>query len=101
MAVVTTIELNDLVSLGESPRKTDSRHGCLRPRIAHPHLLYAGHQGTDQFSHCDFRRVGNAEARSLFGSGLDGFDDLRVGMAKNCRAPSANVINVLISIHVP
>ena len=47
MPVVTTLELDDLVTPGESPRETNRTHGCFSTRTGHTHQINIWHQVTD------------------------------------------------------
>src|ERR1043166_2752943 len=64
MAVVATVELDDLLATGEPARKPDAGHRCFRPAVYHPHFLDRRHPGADQFRELDFEWVRNSEAQS-------------------------------------
>src|SRR6266567_3891575 len=101
MTMITALELDDLVAPGEYSRQPNRRHGCLRARVAHSDFLHRGDGGANQASHRYLQRIGNAETGSVLGGFFDGADDRRMRVAENGRSPGADVIDVLVSIHVP
>src|SRR5882672_431449 len=101
MAVITTVEFNDFVAPREPTRQADGRHRGFRPRVAHSHLLHAGNQLADQPRHRDFEWIRNPEAGSILRRLLNSFSNSRMRMPKNGRTPGADVINILVPIHVP
>src|ERR1051325_5676985 len=100
MSVIAAIEFDDLISLGESARQTDGGHRRLGPRVAHPNLLNAGHERANQLRHRDFERIGNSKARTVLGRVLDGFYDFWMRMAEYRWPPRADIVDILVSIHV-
>jgi hypothetical protein len=99
--MITAVELDDLVPLRESARQPDGAHARLRAAARHANFFHARHQFTDELRHRDFQRIGNAEARAVFGSGLHGGNDFRMRVTEDGRPPGADVINQFISVHVP
>ena len=101
MAVIATIELDDFVSLRESARETNGGHARFRAGVAHADFLNAGHRGTDQFRHRHLEGIRDSETGAVFRRLLDRLEDFRMGMAKNRRAPGADIVEVFIAIHIP
>ncbi|OQB91040.1 MAG: hypothetical protein BWX84_01584 [Verrucomicrobia bacterium ADurb.Bin118] len=99
--MVTAVELDDFIASGESTRETNGAHAGFGAGIRQAHLLHAGHSLADQLGQGNLERIGNAETGAPNGSGLDGGDDFRVGMAQNSGPPGADIINVFVAIHVP
>src|ERR1039458_10019055 len=101
MPVIAAVELDDLVALREPPRQADGRHARLGARVAHPHLLHAGHPAANHLCQRDLERVRDAEARAGFRRRLDGLDNPGMRMAEDGRPPGADVVDILIAVHVP
>ena len=60
-----------------------------------------GTQCADRSRHLDFERIRNAEADPARGRLVDGLDHHVRRMPENGRTPSADVVDVLLAIHVP
>src|SRR6266516_6650317 len=101
MAVITTVELDDLVASGKTARQANGRHAGFRAGVAHADLLHAGHRGTDQFRHRHLERIRNAKTRAVFRGLLNRLNYFRVRMAEDGGPPSANVVDVFVAIYVP
>ena len=101
VAVVAALELDDLVPPGESAGEADGRHGGLGSRVAHAHLLHAVHGFRDQSGHLHFQRIGDPEAGAEGGAFPDRVDNDIGCVSQDCRAPGADVVDVLVSIHIP
>src|SRR6185369_8621331 len=54
----------------------------------------------DEFGHSDFHGIRNAEAGPLLCRLLYGFDDRSIRESKDCRTPTAYVIDVIVAIDV-
>ena len=51
VAVITAIELDDLIASGERARQANARHRCFRAAVNHPHFLDRRNPIADQFRH--------------------------------------------------
>ena len=100
MAVITTFELDDLVTAGKTARQTDSAHGRFGTGVHHTHHVHRWHQLGDQLRHFDFHLGWRAEAQAA----LSGFNhrvaDRRVVVPQYHRAPGADVIDIGFTIHI-
>ena len=101
MAVITAIELDDLVTFGKTARQANGGHAGFRAGVAQAHLLHARHRGTDEFRHRHLERIRNAKTGAVLRGLLNRLDDSRVRMAEDRGPPRADVINVLVAIHIP
>jgi hypothetical protein len=101
VAVVTALELDDLVAAREAARQTDGTHGRLRPRADEAHQLDGGHDLADPPGQLGLDGRGRAERQPVERGGPHRLDDRRVGVAEDHRAPGAHVIDVLPAVFPP
>src|SRR5262245_5794821 len=101
MAMVTAVELDDLIAPRESAGQADGAHAGFRAGIANPDLLNARYQPGDPFGHRHLGRIGNAKAGPAVCRILDRPNDSRMGVAENGWTPGPDVINQFIAIDVP
>ena len=100
VAVIATLEFDDLVPAGESSGETDRGHRGLGAAIHHPHFLDRRHPLTDFAREFDFQRIRNAEARAAIRRRLHRRDDRRMRVAEDRRAPGADVIDLAVAVDV-
>jgi hypothetical protein len=101
VAMIAAVELNNFIAFGEAAREPDGGHAGFGAGIRHAHFLDARHERADELGHGDFARIRNAKAGAVLGRGFDGGNNFRMRVAKNGRAPGADVINIFVAVHVP
>ena len=101
VAMITAIELDDLVAFGESARQPEAGHRRLCAAVHHPHFFDRRHPCADQFRHFHFERIGNAETDASLRRIADRANDNWRRMPENRRSPAADVIDVFVAIDVP
>src|SRR5437667_9880401 len=101
MSVITAIELNDFVMAGESARQPNTRHGRFRAAIDHAHFFDRRHPLADQFRHFHFERIWYAKSQATRGCFSHCIDNYLWGVSQNRRAPTTDVIDVFIPVHIP
>ena len=101
VTMVTALELDYFVALGEATRQADRRHRRLGAGVAHPHLLHRRHCVDDQLRHADLERIRDAKTRPMLGGVLHRLDNHPRGVPQNRRPPSAHIIDVLVIVGVP
>ena len=100
MPMVTTLELDDLVTPGESPRETDRAHGCFRTRTGHTHQVNTWHQVTDALRKLYLERSWRAETQAFLHGLGNGSDNFGMSMTAYHRSPGANIIDITSAIDV-
>ena len=87
MAVVTAVELDDIITFRETAGEADGGHGRLGARAADADFFHRWHPSADGAGHFDLEQVGDAEGDAALGDFVDrvGDDDGRV--AENVRPP--------------
>src|ERR1700733_5944336 len=101
MAVITSLEFNDQISLGISASQPHTRHSCFRAAIYYSHLLHRWHPAADKFCHLDFERIRNPKAEPVGCRFLHRFHhDLR-RMPQNGRSPGSNKVDIFAPIDIP
>src|SRR5262245_2968295 len=101
MAMITAVELDDLIASGEGAREADTRHRRLGAAVDHPHFLDRRNPIADQFRHLHFKRIRNSKTQSARRSIADGFDYNFRCVPEDGRPPTANVIDIFVSIDIP
>src|SRR5437667_10682463 len=101
MAVITALELDDLVAPGEAARRTNRGHAGFGAGVAQADLLHARHRGAEQFGHRHLKWIRNAKAGAVLRHLLDCLDDFRVRVAEDRRAPGAGEDEVFVAIDIP
>ena len=101
MAMIASIKLDDFVAPRKSARQTNGAHARFRAGIGHPDFLDRGHELANSLRHFHFIRVWNAKTGSFLRGGLYCRNDFGMGMAQDGRAPGTDIINQLITVHVP
>src|ERR1051325_1649969 len=99
--MITAVELDDLITPGKRARQANARHRRFRAAVHHPHLLDRGNPIADQFRKLNFQRIRNSKTESACYSVAHGFDHNFRRMPENRRSPTADVIDIFISIHIP
>ena len=100
MAVIAAVEFHQAITARESACEPDGRHGGFGAAADYAHFLNAGHPLADGAGHFDLVEIGDAETDAVFGGIMDGFDDRNRRMAKNRRAPGADVVDHAAVIHI-
>src|SRR5689334_19152187 len=98
MPVIAAFELDYFIPLREPARQANARHRRFGAAVYHPHLFNRGNPSTDQFGHFHFERIGNSETDSALSRVANSVDHHLWRMAQNRRAPSANIIDVFLSL---
>ena len=101
MAVVATLELDDLVAAGEGAHQAKNRHAGLRSAVHETDHLHTGNSVDDHLGQSVLKSAGSPEACALLDCFLKCADHFGVGMAADCRSPAADVIDVFVVIDVP
>jgi len=100
VTVIAAFELNDEVPAGEAARQTNGGHGGLRAGVDQAHHFHGGHSVADGFGELDLGLGGSAEAGSDAERALQGREDFGMAVAQEQGAPGADVIDILVAIHV-
>ena len=101
MAVVAAFKLDDFVASGKTACQTDGGHRCFRAGADKAQLLDGRHDFSDFFGNDNFafsRRTKRQTAQCCF---AHGFNDFRMGMADNRRAPRADIVGITRAVFVP
>src|SRR2546421_6265535 len=101
MSVITAIELDDLVAPCKPAREPDARHRRLSAAVHHPHFFDRRHPLTDQFRQFHFERIRNSKTQAARGRLAHRIDYHLRRMPKDRRSPTADVIDVFVSIDIP
>ena len=100
VAVVATLELDDLVAAGVAAGQPDGAHGRLGAGVDHPHLLHGGDDLAHLLGHQHFDLGRGTVAKPFFhrldDRGLDG----RVVVTEQHGAPGTDVIHIGLAVHV-
>ena len=100
MAVVATLELDDLVAAGAATRQPNGAHGRLGAGIAHPHQFHGWDEFLNPPRHDCFDGGGGAEAQAVGGGVLHRAHHRRMGVAGDHRSPGTDVVNITMFILV-
>src|ERR1043166_8349921 len=98
MAMITAIELDDLVAFGETAREADGAHAGFRAGVRHANFFYGRHGLADEPGHGDFQRIGDAEAGAVIGGGFDGGNYFGMTVAEDSWSPGEHIIHIVIAI---
>mmetsp|Transcript_21403 Transcript_21403/g.28119 ORF Transcript_21403/g.28119 Transcript_21403/m.28119 type:complete len:267 (-) Transcript_21403:34-834(-) len=101
VSVVASLELDDLFAIGESTDKTDHTHACLSSGVGETDHFDRGYGINNGLGELVLKRARSSERGSLVHGGLYGIQNIIVGMSKNGRSPSSDVVNVLVLIDIP
>src|SRR6188474_34465 len=101
VTVITTLELDDPISMRVAARKPDGTHCGLRSGAHHPHQLDRRYELADtaRERRLDLRR--RAERQAVGRLVLDGADYFRVRVTKDHRAPRPHVVDELPPVRCP
>jgi hypothetical protein len=99
--MITSGELDNLVTFGESARQPQTGHSRLGAAVHHSHFLDCWDPGTDLLGDFDFERIGNTEADALLRRLADGADNNWRSVSENGRSPTADVIDQFNAIDGP
>ena len=101
MAVVAAFKLDDFVTAGKTACQTNGGHRCFRTGADKAQLLDGRHDFGDFFGDDNFAfswRTKRQTAQCCF---AHGFNDFRMGMADNRRAPRAYIVGITRTVFVP
>ncbi len=98
MAVVTALELDDLVATRVAAGQPNRAHGRFGTGADHAQPLHRRHQFADLLGNPRFERTGRSEAESMFGGLLHGVDDGRVRVAEDHRTPGPDIVDEAAAI---
>ena len=93
MAVIAALELHDGVAAGEAAGQTNGAHGRLGARTDEAHQFDGRHEFDDAPRKPGFQFRRGAEAQTVGGDSLHRFDDPRMRVAQNHRAPGADEVD--------
>ncbi len=100
VAVVAAFELHDEVAPGEAAGHANGRHGGFGAGVHQPHHLDGGDGVADRFRQLNFLLRGRAEAGADLERAFERRQDFGMPVAQQQRSPGADVIDVLVAIHV-
>ena len=100
VAVVAARELDDPGAPGDPAGEPDGAHRRLRARVDQPHLLHRPDPPDDLLSELDLGRRRRAERQPAARRLPDRFDDRRVRVAEDHRAPRADQVDVAVAVGV-
>ncbi len=100
VAVVATLELDDLVAPGIAAREADRAHRRLGAGIGHADLVEARHDRADALGELDLERAGRAEAQAARRGFDHRADDLGMRVAGDHRPPRADIVDVALAVDV-
>mmetsp|Transcript_79148 Transcript_79148/g.171047 ORF Transcript_79148/g.171047 Transcript_79148/m.171047 type:complete len:549 (+) Transcript_79148:282-1928(+) len=101
VAVVAALELDDGVALGVGTHQADHAHARLRAAVAEAHHLDRRHRLNHHLRELVLQRAGRTEGGTLVHLLLQRVQHIVVRVAEDRRAPGADVVDVLVAIHVP
>src|SRR5437588_10681920 len=101
MTVVAAIEFDNLIAAGESARQSNARHRRFGPAVDHSDLLDRRHPLANEFGQFHFERVRNSETQSARGRIAHGTDHNFRRVTENSWTPTADVVDVFVSIDIP
>ena len=94
-------EADDLALAGECARHAQREVRRLRTGNRETHPLCGWDQLLNQFGPLHFQSVAGAVMGALCGLRRDRFHDCRITVTKDQRAVSAEIIDVLVAVHIP
>ena len=100
VAMVATFELEDVVATREPAGNADGTHDRLGPRTDHPGDFHRGDEFADEFGHLNLASRGRAVGQPLIAGLLHRLQNLRMGMPQDARPPRADIIDVLVAVHI-
>ena len=101
MAMVAAFKFHDQLTVCCAAGQPYTRHRRLRAAVYHTDFFDGGNPGADQSRHLDLKRVWDAEAQPALRRFADRFDDHIRSMAKDCRTPGPDIVNILASFDIP
>ena len=99
-AVIVPLKFQILCSSGYRSRQTESYLNNFGSTVSEAHQVGTGDRAIQQFGYFKFQVVLRSKGERAAGLPLYRFDDLRVRMADNQRAPRQPVIQIAVSIDV-
>ena len=101
VAVIASVELDDLIPSRVAARGADRTHDRLGARIDHAHHLDRRHHAADQLRHLDLRAGRRAVAQSVLRRLDDRLADRREVVTQNHRSPRTDEVDVFVSVLIP
>mmetsp|Transcript_15205 Transcript_15205/g.35590 ORF Transcript_15205/g.35590 Transcript_15205/m.35590 type:complete len:361 (-) Transcript_15205:349-1431(-) len=101
MAVVAPLKLDDRVALGVGPHQPDHAHASLGAAVGEAHHLDRGHGVDDHLGQLVLQYRRCAEGGALLQLLRQCLQHVVICVPYDGRAPSANVVDVLVAIDVP
>mmetsp|Transcript_29086 Transcript_29086/g.93389 ORF Transcript_29086/g.93389 Transcript_29086/m.93389 type:complete len:431 (-) Transcript_29086:39-1331(-) len=101
MAVVAALELDDLFALGVSPNQSDHAHACLGAGVGESDHLHRGNGFNDHLGQHILQSRGGSEGGALLHLLAQSLENLIVSVADDGWAPCADVVDVLVAVHIP
>mmetsp|Transcript_148944 Transcript_148944/g.211574 ORF Transcript_148944/g.211574 Transcript_148944/m.211574 type:complete len:224 (-) Transcript_148944:413-1084(-) len=101
MAMVATLELDDHIPFGEGSDKAEHSHAGLRAAVGEAHHLYRRHSIDHHLSQLVLKSTGCAEGGALLHLLVQRLQDGVICVSDDGRAPSSNIVNVLITVNIP
>src|SRR5262249_15049667 len=99
--MITAVELDDLIAPGERAREADTRHRRFRAAVDHSHFLDRLNPLADQSRHLHVKSILESKTQSAPRSVADRVDYDFGRVPQNRRSPTAHVVDISISIHIP
>ncbi len=100
VAVIAADEFQNLVASRVAARETQSAHRGLRAGIDHADHLDGGIDALHELRELAFEQRRRAVARAARDGLLQGFHDIRMGMADDHRTPGADIVDVFVAVDV-
>mmetsp|Transcript_130223 Transcript_130223/g.183721 ORF Transcript_130223/g.183721 Transcript_130223/m.183721 type:complete len:242 (-) Transcript_130223:26-751(-) len=101
MAMVATLELHHHITLGEGTNQSEHSHACFSATVGEAHHLHRRDCIDDHLGQLVLQGTGSTEGSTLLHLSTQGLQHLVICMANDGRAPGANIVNILVSIHIP
>ena len=98
MPVIAAFKFHDDVAAGIASGQANGAHGGFGAGVHHAYQINRGHQFAHFSRHISFDGGGRAIADSKVNLGVQGIFDALIRMAKNHRAPGADVIDITLAV---
>src|SRR3712207_3804982 len=101
MAMVATLKFDDLFPSCKCTHQAQHRHTGFCARVHKANHFNARHGINYHLSQHVLETRGCTKTSPLLGSFLNGFDYVRMSVTTNGWPPGADIVNVLVAIHIP
>mmetsp|Transcript_66663 Transcript_66663/g.201211 ORF Transcript_66663/g.201211 Transcript_66663/m.201211 type:complete len:353 (+) Transcript_66663:271-1329(+) len=101
VAVVAALELDNLLALREGPHEPQHAHAGLGAAVGEAHHLDRRHGVYDHLRELVLQGRGRAEGGALRELRPQSVQDFIICVTQDGRAPGADIVDVLVAIHVP